>query len=120
MMAKQKGTHGPQRALSRKRSAKTERDAPPFGVEVPEALQEAIDNERSTLAKAESILRCLKISLTFDADERVQRPYYPDIAEIACNLLRQALNGLDEVNLSNAVMKHNSPASRSRRSPRSR
>ncbi len=96
------------RLSMRVRTNQRKRDKPIYGVEVPEALHEAIENERDTLAKAESILRCLKISLAFDADDMVKGPYYPDIAEIACNLLRQALNGLDSVNLRNAVMKHKS------------
>jgi|ERR1700722_5995595 hypothetical protein len=101
-MGKRKST----RLSKQVRATQRKRDEPIYGVEVPEALHEAIENARDTLGKADSVLRCLKISLEFGADDPVKGPYYPDIAEIACNLVRQAFNGLDSVNLSSAVMKH--------------
>jgi hypothetical protein len=103
VMGKQKSTRLVKRVIAPQRSG---REEPIYGIEGDEALYEAIENERDTLSKAVSILRCLKISLEFDADDRVNRPYYPDIAEIACNLVRQAFNGLDSANLANAVMNH--------------
>jgi hypothetical protein len=75
-----------------------------YGADVPEILYEAIENERGTLAKAESILRCLAISLESDMPSATG-PYYPDVAEIAYKLVAQALNGLDSLKLKNCVMR---------------
>jgi hypothetical protein len=73
-----------------------------YGAAVPHSLYEAIENERATLLKARSILGCLKISLESET-RLVDGPYYPDIAEIAHELVKQAFNGLDSVNLCNCV-----------------
>jgi hypothetical protein len=73
-------------------------------MDLPDSLHEAIENERSTLLKAESILRCLTISLESEMD-RADGPYYPDIAEMARELMHQAFNGLDSVNLRKCAMR---------------
>jgi hypothetical protein len=71
-------------------------------VRIPASLIDAIEIERDTLARAQSILRCLKISLESE-DCRFDGPYYPDIAGLASELLREASNGLDIVNLEKSV-----------------
>jgi hypothetical protein len=78
-------------------------EEPVYGIAVPESLHEAIENERSSLAKAASVLRCLMISLEC-SEASVDGPYYPDVAEIAYELIAQALNGLDSLTLRNCVL----------------
>ena len=50
---------------------------PVYGLKVPEALHEAIENERGTLAQAVSILRCLANSLESDMPS-ANGPYLQD------------------------------------------
>ncbi len=76
----------------RKTKARSEQHA--YGVPVPEGLHEAIEVERGNLSKAESLLGCLVISMEYEADS-VNRPYYPDVAQLARELVRQSINGLD-------------------------
>lgn len=88
-----------------KRRRKTDPGAHAYGVPVPEALHEAIESERSNLAKAESLLGCLMISLESGTDN-VTGPYYPDVAEIARNLVRQSINGLDSLTLQQRLLRN--------------
>jgi hypothetical protein len=93
-----------------KDSRKTKRNTtnrvkePVYGVGVLKSLHDAIESERGRLLKAESIVRCLKISLESETS-LIDGPYYPDIAEMARELIRQAFNGLDLVNLDNSVVR---------------
>jgi hypothetical protein len=66
------------------------------GARIPEALHEAIENERSNLSRAESVLGCLAISMEYENDS-VRGPYYPDVAQLARELVRQSINGLDSL-----------------------
>jgi hypothetical protein len=75
------------------------------GAPVLEILQEAIDAERDKLSKAESLLGCLAISMehgNWDHEDEVAQPYYPDVARMARDLVRQSINALDALN----VQKH--------------
>jgi hypothetical protein len=67
-------------------------------VSVPEGLHEAIEIERHNLSKAESVLGCLAISMEYDTDS-INKPYYPDVAQLARELVRQSINGLDSLAL---------------------
>jgi hypothetical protein len=67
-----------------------------YGVPVPEGLHEAIEAERGNLSKAESVLGCLAIAMEYESDT-VKGPYYPDVAELARELVRQSINGLDSI-----------------------
>ena len=106
-MVKSKSARVPQRDPNGKRHATTKLEEPVYGVDIPETLYEAIENERGTLAKAASVLRCLAISLESDMPCE-NGPYYPDVAEIAYKLVAQALDGLDSLNLRNCVMRDKS------------
>ena len=64
------------------------------GTDLPEALRGAIERERGNLSKAESVLECLAISMEQDADS-ADRPYYPDVAHLARDLIRQSIGRLD-------------------------
>ena len=73
-------------------------------VRVPEPLQEAIDIERGNLSKAESILGCLVIAME-SASEGAGGPYYPDVAQIARELVRKSINGLDSLTLQQRLLR---------------
>jgi hypothetical protein len=65
---------------------------------IPSSLDEAIENERDALLRAESIIICMKRSLELE-EGLVKGPYYPDVIELVRELVRKAFNGLDSVNL---------------------
>jgi hypothetical protein len=68
-------------------------------VPVPKGLYEAIEAERSNLAKAESLLGCLTIAMEYGDTDSPESPYYPDVAQAARDLVRQSINGLDSLTL---------------------
>jgi hypothetical protein len=103
-MAKSKSARVSQQSRNTKRRTTTRLKESVYGGGVPNSLYEAIEHERGTLSKAESILRCLAISLEYGLPS-TPGPYYPDVAEIAYKLVAQALNGLDSLYLSNCVMR---------------
>jgi len=76
-----------------------------YGVPVPEGLHEAIENERDNLSKAESVLGCLAISMEYEADS-VSGPYYPDVAQLARELVRKSINGLDSLVLQQRLLRN--------------
>jgi hypothetical protein len=76
-----------------------------YGVAVPEGLHEAIENERDNLSKAESVLGCLAISMEYESDS-VDGPYYPDVAQLARELVRQSINGLDSLVLQQRLLRN--------------
>ena len=63
---------------------------------MPAGLHEAIEIQRDHLAKAESVLGCLVASMEYESDA-ANRPYYPDVAQLARELVRQSINGLDSL-----------------------
>jgi len=67
-------------------------------VALPAALHEAIEIERDNLAKAESLLGCLAISMECES-QSATGPYYPDVAQIAREMVRRSINGLDSLAL---------------------
>jgi hypothetical protein len=76
-----------------------------YGVPVPEGLHEAIEDERDNLSKAESVLGCLAISMEYEADS-VNGPYYPDVAQLARELVRKSINGLDSLVLQQRLLRN--------------
>jgi len=76
-----------------------------YGVPVPEGLHEAIEIERGNLSKAESVLGCLAIAMEYEADS-VSGPYYPDVAQLARELVRQSINGLDSLTLQQRLLRN--------------
>jgi hypothetical protein len=78
---------------------------PVYGVPVPEALHEAIENERSNLSRAEAVLGCLAISMESQPDP-VNGPYYPEVAQLARELVRQSINGLDSLALQKLLLRN--------------
>ena len=76
-----------------------------YGVPVPEGLHEAIEIERGNLSKAESVLGCLAISMEYEADA-VNGPHYPDVAQLARDLVRQSIDGLDSLVLQQRLLRN--------------
>jgi hypothetical protein len=89
----------------RGRGHKAPTEDPVYGVPVPEALHEAIENERSNLSRAEAVLGCLAISMESQPDP-VNGPYYPEVAQLARELVRQSINGLDSLALQKLLLKN--------------
>ncbi len=77
----------------------------PYGVPVPEALHEAIEEERGNLSKAESLLGCLAISMEHETDPAAA-PYYPDVAGLARDLLKRSIDRLDSLNLQKRLLRN--------------
>jgi hypothetical protein len=96
-----------QRSAAKTRRARTpqtrSRDLA-YGIPVPEALHEAIENERSNLSRAESVLGCLAMAMEIETDI-ADRPYYPDVAQLARELVRQSINGLDSLVLQRHLLR---------------
>jgi hypothetical protein len=57
-------------------------------------LQDMIRAEMFNLEKAASILRCLELSMDTRSVDR-KRPYYPDVVEVAGDLIERSLPNLD-------------------------
>jgi hypothetical protein len=91
-MARRRSASGVRRGRDRKARSVD----PVYGVPVPEGLHEAIEIERGNLSKAESLLGCLAIAMEYETDA-VKGPYYPDVAQLARELVRQSINGLDSL-----------------------
>jgi hypothetical protein len=102
------GAAAPARIAGRRRSGgKSKIGAAEFiyGVPVPDALHEVIENERGNLSKAESVLGCLAISMEYEGDP-IDRPYYPDVAQLARDLVRQSINGLDSLAIQRRLLRN--------------
>jgi hypothetical protein len=67
-------------------------------------LHDAIEIERGNLSQAESLLGCLAISMEYETDS-VEAPYYPDVARLARDLVRQSINGLDSLSLQKHLLR---------------
>ena len=65
---------------------------------IPGGLRGAIEEERGKLTKAESLLGCLVISMEYGHDSQ-GGPHFPDVAQVACDLVRQSIDGLDSLTL---------------------
>jgi hypothetical protein len=89
----------------RNKNKKTRSVEQAYGVPVPEGLHEAIEIERGNLSKAESVLGCLAISMEYATDS-VNGPYYPDVAEVAREMVRQSINGLDSLVLQQRLLRN--------------
>ena len=86
----------------KKRQAKIsiERGEPP--VRLSRQVTRLIDyvqEERATVANAETTLRVLKVALINEDAEAANRPYYADVVELAADTLARAINALDTLSL---------------------
>ena len=72
---------------------------------VPEGLSEIIEIERDNLSKADSVLGCLVTSMEYGA-ESIDQPYYPDVAQLAREVVRKSINGLDSLVLQRRLLRN--------------
>jgi hypothetical protein len=61
-------------------------------------LLETVEQERANLSRAESLLECLRIAMEYES-QATTGPYYPDVAQIAHELVRKSVNALDPIYL---------------------
>jgi hypothetical protein len=59
---------------------------------------EAIETERDNLSCAQSLLDCMKLAMEY-AEVNHKGPYYPDLAQMASDIVRKSINALDPINL---------------------
>ena len=93
------------RVQRKARRAKAQSAEHVYGVPVPKGLHDAIETERGNLSKAESVLGCLAIAMEYETDS-VNGPHYPDVAELARELVRQSINGLDSLALQQRLLRN--------------
>ena len=89
----------------RTRDPKTSAEGHAYGVPVPEGLHEALEIERSNLSRAESVLGCLVIAMEYEGDS-VNGPYYPDVAQLAREMVKQSINSLDSLALQRRLLRN--------------
>ena len=63
-------------------------------------LLKAIETERGNLSRADSLLGCLTIAMEY-GETTHKGPYYPDVAQIAHEMVRKSISALDPINLPN-------------------
>jgi hypothetical protein len=63
-------------------------------------LLKAIETERGNLSRADSLLGCLIIAMEY-GETMHKGPYYPDVAQIAHEMVRKSISALDPINLPN-------------------
>jgi hypothetical protein len=61
-------------------------------------LLETVEQERANLSRAESLLECLRIAMEYES-QTATGPYYPDVAQIAHELVHKSVNALDPIYL---------------------
>jgi hypothetical protein len=87
----------PARRFSMKLRRPNAKCTSPIGTQLNLVLK-AIETERDNLSRAESLLGCLKIAMEY-GESTHKGPYYPDVAQIAHEMLRKSINALDPINL---------------------
>jgi hypothetical protein len=65
-------------------------------IAVPGQLRPFLESERDSLVKVQSLLECIAHSMDH-ADHPVLGPYYPDVARLASDLIKQRTRNLDEL-----------------------
>jgi hypothetical protein len=68
-------------------------------------LTDVIEIERDNLSKADSVLGCLVTSMEYGT-ESADQPYYPDVAQLARELVRKSINGLDSLVLQRRLQRN--------------
>jgi hypothetical protein len=63
-------------------------------------LLKAIETERGNLSRADSLLGCLIIAMEY-GETMHKGPYYPDVAQIAHEMVRKSISALDPILLPN-------------------
>jgi len=82
-------------------------------------LLEAIDRERARLMTADSLLGSVAIAMRGADGEAGRLPYFPELVELARELVNEAINGLDSNELRrSAAIARGSPRPKDRRTTR--
>jgi hypothetical protein len=76
-----------------KKSQESDRE---IGMHIRGRLREFLSAEQRILLKAESLLLCVAKSMD-DSAHPSTGPYYPDVIELAAELLRRRADGIDEL-----------------------
>jgi hypothetical protein len=63
------------------------------------SLLDIVEAERGNLAQADSLLGCLQLAMEYGDDAIERAPYYPDVAKIAREIIRNTINALDSIRL---------------------
>jgi hypothetical protein len=89
----------PARQFSIKRRRNTGRSTLPTisGAQL-NLLFKAIETERDNLSRADSLLGCLVIAMEY-GETMHKGPYYPDVAQIAHEMVRKSISALDPIHL---------------------
>ena len=58
----------------------------------------AVEIERGNLSRAVSLLGCLNIAMEY-GEMNHKGPYYPDVVELASEMVRKSISALDPINL---------------------
>ncbi len=83
-------------------SASSQGPARPAAIRIRGALREFLESERDFLLKAESVLLCITQSMD-DSRHPSAGPYYPDVVELASDLVKRRAVRLDELLLDGRV-----------------
>jgi hypothetical protein len=70
----------------------------PYGKRL-KSLLDIVEAERGNLAQADSLLGCLQLAMEYGDDAMERAPYYPDVAKIAREIIRNSINALDSIHL---------------------
>jgi hypothetical protein len=88
----------PRRRRNRGQRACGGRPTKPSRARQLKLLLETVEQERANLSRAESLLECLRIALEYES-QTTTGPYYPDVAQIAHELVHKSVNALDSIYL---------------------
>lgn len=102
-MARQRSASLPPKHRHRPCKSATSTDV--YGLPLPESLHDAIEAERDNLSKAESLLGCLSAAMQQESHS-AGGPFYPDVADMARDLVRQSINRLDSLALQQTLLRN--------------
>jgi hypothetical protein len=88
----------PRRRRNQGHRARGGRPTKPSRARQLKLLLETVEQERANLSRAESLIECLRIAMEYES-QTTTGPYYPDVAQIAHELVRKSVNALDPINL---------------------
>lgn len=91
-------------AMARRRSLvhMRKRRVRPLQAPISDRLLDSIEAERGNLLKVESLLSCLTNSMEHEYGPQTLT-HYPDVAQVACDLVRQSIDRLDPLTLGRLV-----------------
>ena len=93
-----KGRPGRSRASAASRGAIAHDPSANPGLKSSSTLSETIETERTRLMQAKSLLDCIVIAMDYD-EGNVRGPYYPNVIELARDLVNKSIGQLDSVRL---------------------